>query len=102
MTIRTVLLGLCIVLLCGAGWNDAENTEYEELTENVRLAITYEDATQTKIIGKSIELKDPFLGWFEAEKTDDGSYEYTAKGLAAKEELEQADGDSGGGGGGGC
>ena len=76
----------------------------ETLAPGVRTAITYEDDTKTKVIGTRTEMEVQQLGWFEAEKTTDGTYKLTTKGKSDKSTAESmaAGGDDSGGGGGTC
>ena len=91
------------VLLCLAVLSGCETTVYEALAPGVRTATTYEDSAKTKVIGTRTEMEVPLLGWFEAEKTTDGTYKLTTKGKSDKSTAESmaagGDSDSGGGGG---
>ena len=93
------------VLLCLAVLSGCETMvyEYEALAPGVRTATTYEDSAKTKVIGTRTEMEVPLLGWFEAEKTTDGTYKLTTKGKSDKSTAESnAAGGGGGGGGGTC
>ena len=93
------------VLLCLAVLSGCETIVYETLAPGVRTATTYEDDTKTKVIGTRIEMEVQHLGWFEAEKTTDGTYKLTTKGKSDKSTAESMANDSGddsGGGGGTC
>ena len=90
------------VLLCLAVLSGCETMVYEALAPGVRTATTYEDSTKTKVIGTRTEMEVQQLGWFEAEKTTDGTYKLTTKGKSDKstaEGMAAGDDDSGGGGG---
>ena len=92
------------VLLCLAVLSGCESVVYEALAPGVRTATTYEDSAKTKVIGTRTEMEVQQLGWFEAEKTTDGTYKLTTKGKSDKstaESMAAGDDDSGGGGGGG-
>ncbi len=92
------------VLLCLAVLSGCQTTGYEALAPGVRTTTTYEDSTKTKIIGTRTEMEVQQLGWFEAEKTTDGTYKLTTKGKSDKSTAESmaaggdSDSDSGGGG----
>jgi len=73
---RIVSAILCLLVLSAC-----QTTTFTPIASNVRLATTYEDNAKTTIVGKRIEMKVN-MGWFEAEKTADGSYKFTQKGLA--------------------
>ena len=88
---------ICLLVLSAC-----QTTTFTPIASNVRLATTYEDDSKTTIVGKRIEMNVD-LGWFEAAKTADGSYQLTQKGLMEKTSAElQAMGGNDGGGGGGC
>ena len=92
------------VLLCLAVLSGCQTIGYETLAPGVRTATTYEDDTKTKVIGTRTEMEVQQLGWFEAEKTTDGTYKLTTKGKSDWSTAERnaaGDNDSGGGGGGG-
>ena len=93
------------VLLCLAVLSGCQTIGYETLAPGVRIATTYEDDTKTKVIGTRIEMEVQKFGWFEAEKTADGTYKLTTKGKSDKstaESMAVGGDDSGGGGGGTC
>ena len=87
------------ILLCLAVLSGCQTTVFEGLAPGVRTATTYEDSTKTKVIGTRTEMEVQQLGWFEAEKTTDGTYKLTTKGKSDKSTAESmaAGGDSGGG-----
>ena len=99
------------ILLCTLILASCQTVGYEPISENVRVSTTYEDDKKLKIIGSRIEMNvsqsNGMFGWFEAEKTADGTYKLTLKGEADKAQTENmsssddSGGDSGGGGGGG-
>ena len=91
---------LCLAVLSGC---ETKTMVYEALAPGVRTATTYEDSAKTKVIGTRTEMEVQQLGWFEAEKTTDGTYKLTTKGKSDKSTAESmaAGDDSGGGGGGG-
>ena len=92
------------VLLCLAVLSGCQTIGYETLAPGVRTATTYEDDTKSKVIGTRTEMEVQQLGWFEAEKTTDGTYKLTTKGKSDWSTAERnaaGDNDSGGGGGGG-
>ena len=93
------------VLLCLAVLSGCQTIGYETLAPGVRTATTYEDDTKTKVIGTRTEMEVQQLGWFEAEKTTDGTYKLTTKGKSDWSTAERnvaGDDGSGGGGGGTC
>ena len=97
------------ILLCTLILASCQTVDYEPISKNIRVSTTYEDDKKLKIVGSRIEMNvaqsTGGFGWFEAEKTADGTYKLTIKGEADKVQAENkssgdGDGDDGGGGGG--
>ena len=90
------------ILLCTLILASCQTVGYEPILENVRVSTTYEDDKKLKIIGSRIEMNvsqsNGMFGWFEAEKTADGTYVLTSKGMSDKASAE----DMASGGGGTC
>ena len=85
------VLGVCLLSAC-------QTTDYSEITKEVRLAVTYADASKKTVISKRGEMLDQNTSnWFEAKKAANGSYVLTAKGAADKADAESAMGSGGGG-----
>ncbi len=90
---------VCLLTLSGypsSAFAYSHTTTYKQITENIRLATTYEDGNKTRVVGERLEMEDPILGWFEAEKTANGTFEFTVNGLADKQTAEDDAADGGG------
>ena len=81
-------IGLAI-LICVAtiGCN---TISYSTLGDNVRKATVYQSDKKIRIVSEKIEMEDPlnYGQWWEAEKTSEGIYAFTVKGLANKQTYE--------------
>ena len=78
------VLGFCLLSAC-------QTIDYTNLTDGVRLAVTYSDDSKKTVISKTTQMFDKDTNeWFEAKKAAGGSYVYTAKGAADKASAQSA------------
>ena len=60
-------------------------TTFNNITDGVRTAVTYENSSKKKVVSKTIEMLDARTGeWFEAKRRADGTYTLTSRGQADK------------------
>ena len=81
---KGLAISVCILTM---GCNTISNIQ---ITDNVRKVVTYESNKKIKVVSEKIEMEDPLNHgqWWQAKKTSNGIYAFTAKGIASKKLSE--------------